>query len=303
MPIHCPIGCGAVIDEREAQSHLESTCPRVPILCPYGCQQSFRREQLGEHGITCPVISQLKPGTMVMQDTSVQPESKNAIDAIGHWMKSLFTKQRHTSSASAPDAGVSVQAAGDDGSKGGPVTYSAVPARLQDRPSSSAPPSPGLKRSNGGGSSLSIPSSSSHQRVSSAPSPPPKGLLQASGSQPIIYAPNSTPPIFGFLIPFVEQFSPAITPYVDKAQVLYQEFKNSDEKSHYIWHICILVVLLYFLSSLLIFAFKLFVFTTLMFSTGWTVHTAEWFSSSEMAKRYAFAATGLIGVYLFILMN
>lgn len=240
---------------------------------------------------------------MPIQDSSSTSQNKNAFDAVGTWFKSLFSR----SSSSA--AGSEAQLEGEIGGRvaqAGPVVVSAVPARLQGKgeaSSSSAPPSPGLKRSkDGSGSKLSVPSPNAHQRVLSAPEHQ-RGALQSSGSLPVVYGENSPPPIFGFLVPLIEQYSPAVVPYVDKAQELYAEFRDSDQRTHYVYHIGIVIVLLYLLSSLLIFAFKLLVFTILMFSTGWTVHTSEWFNSNEVLKRYAFGATGLIGLYLFILMN
>lgn len=231
------------------------------------------------------------------------PEHKNGLDAIGHWFKSLFARQRPASSSA--EAGVAGQAESEVAGKAIPIVVSAVPARLQakgEAQPSSAPPSPGSKRSKDKDNNLSVPSPSTHHRGSSAPSPP-KGSLQSSGSQPNVFGSNPPPPIFAFLVPLIEQYSPAIVPYVDRAQGLYAEFLDSDQKSHYIYHIIIGLTLLYLLSSLLMLVFKLFVFSILMFSTGWTVHTSEWFASSEAMKRYAFGAVAFIGVYLFAIMN
>lgn len=235
-----------------------------------------------------------------MADSSSITENKNAFDAFGNWVKALFTRQR---SPNAADPVIAVQVDGELGGKAGAAVVSAVPARMKGESSSSAPPSPGLKRSKDGSkdAALSVPSPT-HQRVLSAPSPP-RGSLQGSGSQQNIFGSSAPPPIFAFLVPLVEQYSPAVVPYLDRAQDLYAEFLDSDQKSHYVYHIIIGLTLLYLLSSLMLFVFKLFVFSVLMFSTGWTVHTSDWFNSNEALKRYAFGAVAFIGVYLFALMH
>lgn len=131
-------------------------------------------------------------------------------------------------------------------------------------------------------------------RSPSAPEPAIAGTEPGQG--------DGAPAIFALLNPLVQTYAPVVTPYLEQGQRWYEQFRDGDQKSFWLTHAFIALILLYVLSSFLIFAFKLFVFTVVMYSTGWTVHTSE-LLHSETTKKYAYIATGLIGLYLFALMN
>lgn len=171
-------------------------------------------------------------------------------------------------------------------------------------PPAGAPPSavpPRLKDSNKGGSgspgsNRKRTDSDPFARVGSPPELPPP--LQSAG-EPL--PPDGTF-LFQLVMPLAESYAPAAAPYVQQAQRTYERFRDTDQKSFWLTHALLGLVLLYFLSSMLLFAFKLFVFTILMYSTGWTVYTSE-LLHNETVRKYAYFGTALLGLYLFALLN
>ena len=193
-------------------------------------------------------------------------------------MKSFFKPKKKVDAAPSPSSGV--------------PPASAVPARLNvssKGTGSSAPPSPASKRK------AEVPD------VMRSPSAPAEVSNPAFGNSPP--EDGTEPIVFTLIMPLVQLYVPAVLPYVTQAQQWYENFRDGDQKSFWLTHAFIALILLYLLSSMLIFTFKLFVFAILMYSTGWTVYTSELFRHNEATKRYAYICTALIGLYLFALMN
>lgn len=219
---------------------------------------------------------------------------------VGKWFKSLFTRNRTDAGSGGSAVVIESPGSGDAGDL--QSTKSAVPPRLrQSGGVSSAPSSPsgGRKadKASKGGSSAAI---IDHQRVSSAPPARSSSPLLNSNGGP---SADGLPAIFGFIGPAFEQYAPLITPYWERLEAWYDQFRDSDQKSLYVVHLCVGLALLYFLSSTIIFIFKLFVFSTLTFSTAWTVHTSQVFARNEDSKRYAYVSICVMALYLFVVMH
>jgi hypothetical protein len=199
-------------------------------------------------------------------------ENLNGIDMAWKQLKSLFKPKKRA------------EAVPLDGA----AAYSAIPARLNasSKGTSSAPSSPGGRRK----------AEPEMMRSPSAPNPelnyePPGGATE------------TTPFIFALANPLLQLYAPSVLPQVERAQRWYEQFRDGDQKSFWLTHAFLFLVLLYLLSAMLLFTFKLIVFTVVMYSTGWTVYTSELFNHNEAVKKYAYIATALIGLYLFALMN
>ena len=171
---------------------------------------------------------------------------------------------------------------------GGASPASAVPTRLNvsSKGTGSAPPSPSAKRR------------ADAPEMMRSPSAPVVDVYTNSPPED-----STTPLVFSLIAPLAQVYAPMTVPYITHAQEWYEKFRDGDQKSFWLTHAFIALILLYLLSSMLLFTFKLLVFAILMYSTGWTVYTSELFRHNEATKRYAYIGTGLIGLYLFMLLN
>jgi hypothetical protein len=200
-------------------------------------------------------------------------DNLNGIDAAWKQLKSFFKPKKRDGPLPGQEQG---------------MPMSAVPTRLKDssKGTSSAPSSPASRRK--------AEMEAQMMRSSSAPEPGIAGIESNDG--------DGTPAIFALVNPLIQMYAPMLAPYAEQGQKWYEQFRDGDQKSFWLTHAFFALVVLYLLSSFLIFAFKLFVFTVVMYSTGWTVHTSE-LLHNETVRKYAYIATGLIGLYLFALMN
>lgn len=242
------------------------------MLCPYGCQQSFRRAQLPEHEAFCEQFKKLSSQYGMHQGYVIPgEENANGIDMAWKKFTALFKPKKRSEPVFSDESNV----------------HSAIPARLAapSKNASSAPSSPASRRKS---DSVDV-----NQMMRSPSSPGPATT----------YEQDNPPLIFALITPMLQAYAPMVLPHIEKAQVWYEQFRDGDQKSFWLTHAFILLVLLYLLSSLLLFAFKLTVFTILMYSTGWTVYTSELFNHNENVKKYAYVCTAFIGLYLFALMN
>lgn len=216
-------------------------------------------------------------------------ETFNGIDMAWRQFKSFF-RPRRREQPGLRDSGT-VNRDGYNAPATGASAASAIPSRLTEshKGTSSAPSSPaGGRRKAEMDPRFSI---QEHRSLSA----PPDGLNAPEE--------DATPILFTLLGPMLHTYAPMLTPYAERGRQMYEQFRDGDQKSFWLTHAFIALILLYFLSAMLVFLFKMFVFVILMYSTGWTVYTSELFNHNEAIKKYAYIATGLLGLYLFAIMN